>query len=82
MQRLKSVASNNCIRRGRASPRTRLLTTLLNALDSGTRDCPVDSLGSVLDGLDGALASDGSGGEQASLAGDLRAEHYDVWCGG
>ena len=57
---------------------TRLLTTLLNALHSGTRDCPVDSLGGVLDGLDGALASDGSGGEQASLTGDLRAEHGDV----
>lgn len=59
----------------------RLLTTLLDALYGGARDSPVNSLGSVLDGLDGALASNGGGGEQASLAGDLGAEHDDVWSG-
>jgi hypothetical protein len=54
-----------------------LLTALLDALYGSTRDCPVDSLCGILDGLDGALARDGGGAEQASLAGDLGAEHGD-----
>lgn len=58
-----------------------LRTALLDALYGGAGDCPVNGLGGVLNGLDGALASDGGGGEQASLAGDLGAEHDDVWCG-
>jgi len=52
-------------------------TSLLNALYSGTGDCPVDSLGSVLDSFYGALARDGCGAEEAGLAGDLLAEHVD-----
>jgi hypothetical protein len=60
-----------------------LLTALLNACYGGTRNCPVDSLCGILDGLDGALARDGGGAEQASLAGNLGAEHDggDVWKG-
>jgi hypothetical protein len=57
------------------------LTTLLNALDCGTRDGPVHGLGGVLDNLDWALACDWGGAEQAGLAGDLLAEHGDVGVG-
>ena len=57
-------------------------TSLLNALYSGTGDCPVDSLGGILDSFYGALARDGCGAEEAGLAGDLLAEHVDgVVCG-
>jgi hypothetical protein len=52
-------------------------TSLLNTLYSGTGDCPVDSLGSILDSFYGALARDGCGAEEAGLAGDLLAEHVD-----
>ena len=52
-------------------------TTLLNALYSGTRDCPVDGLGSILDSIYGALACDGCGAEEAGLAGNLLTEHVD-----
>jgi hypothetical protein len=55
----------------------RVRTALLNALYSGTRDCPVDSFGGILDGLYGALAGDGGSAEETSLAGDLLTEHVD-----
>jgi hypothetical protein len=49
-------------------------TAFLNALHGSARDSPVNGLGGILDGLDGALASNG-GGEQAGLAGDVLTEH-------
>jgi hypothetical protein len=50
-------------------------TANLNALDGSTRYLCVYGLCSILDGFDGALASNGRGAEQAGLAGDLSAEH-------
>jgi hypothetical protein len=50
-------------------------TTLLDALNGRTRYRPVYSLGRILDRLDGALARDGRGAEEAGLAGNLLAEH-------
>lgn len=57
----------------------RIHTALLDALDGSTGDGAVYGLGGILDCVDGALASDGGGAEQAGLAGDLGAEHG---CGG
>jgi len=54
-------------------------TALLDALYCSIGNRPVNSLGRVLDGLNRALTSNGSGGEQASLAGDLGAEHCGVY---
>jgi hypothetical protein len=59
-----------------------LLTTLLDALHGSTRDCPVNSLCGILDGLNGALASDGGSAEQAGLTGNLGAEHGEGDVGG
>jgi hypothetical protein len=56
----------------------RELTALLDALDSGARESPVDSLCGILDGLDWALACNGGGAEQAGLTGNLLTEHGDV----
>lgn len=57
-------------------------TTLLNALHDLIRDGPVNGLGGILDGLDGALPHDGGGAQEADLAGDLSAEHCGwFWCG-
>jgi hypothetical protein len=56
-------------------------TALLDALDSGTRNSPVYSLGGILDCLHGALARNGCGAEEAGLAGNLLAEHVDCVCG-
>mgnify|MGYP006877411942 CR=1 FL=1 len=54
-----------------------LRTALLDALYSGARDCPVDCLCGILDGLYRALASNGCGAEETGLAGNLLAEHGD-----
>ena len=59
-----------------------LRTALLNALHSRARNRPVHSLRSILDGLDGALARNGCGAEEAGLAGNLLAEHVGCVCGG
>jgi hypothetical protein len=53
-------------------------TALLNTLHGSSRDSPVNGLGGVLDSLDGALASNGGGAEQAGLAGELLTEHSGV----
>jgi hypothetical protein len=50
-------------------------TALLDTLHSSTRDSLVDSLCSILDGVYGALAGNGSGAEEAGLADDLLTEH-------
>jgi hypothetical protein len=59
-----------------------LRTTLLDALYGGTRNGPVDGLGGIFDCLDGALARDGRGAEEAGLAGDLLTEHGVCVCVG
>lgn len=53
-------------------------TALLDALDGGIGDGPVDSLSGILDSLGGGLLKARVGAEEASVADDGRAEH----CGG
>jgi hypothetical protein len=59
-----------------------LRTALFDALYGGTRDGPVDGLCGILDCLDGALARDGRGAEEAGLAGDLLTKHGVCVCVG
>lgn len=54
-----------------------LRTALLDALNGSAGNGPVNGLCGVLDGLDGALAGNRCGGEQACLASDLLTEHGD-----